>query len=284
MTPPTYTPAVRSKVALLTSMCLTVILGWTSPNQALAASTLIVCVHKASGEIYAKGKEPCRKGFRKVIVNLRGPQGPVGVTGVTGPQGSTGVAGPQGPTGATGPQGAIGAQGPTGATGATGATGPQFPSYYGSFYDTTTQTNPLANTAMAMTFNEVTNGVNGVVANGVSIVSGSRITLANAGVYNIQFSAQIDKTDAGDDDIDIWLAKNGSNVSWTNSRQTLSGTGTEKFIASWNFIVLAAAGDYFELKWSSADTAMQLLASIASSGPARPGIPSVILTVTYAGA
>jgi len=73
-------------------------------------------------------------------------------------------------------------------------------------------------------------------------------------------------------------------VSWTNSRQTLSGTGTEKFIAAWNFLVVAAAGDYFELKWSSADTAMQLLASIAASAPARPGVPSVILTVTYAGA
>lgn len=74
-----------------------------------------------------------------------------------------------------------------------------------------------------MTFNEVTDGLNGVIANGVSVVSGSRITLANAGIYNIQFSAQIDKSDAGNDDIDIWLAKNGANVSWTNTSQTLVG-------------------------------------------------------------
>ena len=103
-------------------------------------------------------------------------------------------------------------------------------------------------------------------------------------MYNIQFAAQIDKTDAGDDEIDIWLAKNGTNVSWTNSRQTLSGTTTQKFIAAWNYMVVASAGDYFEIKWSSADTGMQLLAAVASSGPARPGIASVFLTVTYAGA
>lgn len=239
---------------------------------ASAASSLVVCVNKTTGHIYAKGKKPCRKGHRKVIIDLKRP------SVIPGPQGATG------PVGATGPQGPAGATGATGPAGATGAMGPQFPSYYGVFYDTTTQTNPVANTAMPMTFNEVTNGVNGVVANGVSIASGSRITLAHAGIYNIQFSAQIDKTDSGDDDIDIWLAKNGTNLSWTNTRQTLSGTGTQKFIAAWNFVVAASAGDYFELKWSSADTGMQLLAAVAASGPARPGIPSVILTVTYVGA
>jgi hypothetical protein len=131
-----------------------------------------------------------------------------------------------------------------------------------------------------MTLNEVTDGVNGVIANGVSVVSSSRITMANAGVYDIQFSAQIDKSDSGNDEIDIWLAKNGANLSWTNTKQTLVGATEEKYIAAWNFVVSAAAGDYFELMWSSADVNMQIVTVPASVSPARPGVPSLLVTVT----
>ena len=247
---------------------------------------LVVCVERGSGDISLKGDKPCDKGHRKVVVHLGGPQGVPGPQGEPGAIGATGATGPIGPQGVPGPQGNPGATGATGATGpqgATGAVGPQFPSYYGSFYDTTTQTNPIASTAMSVTLNEVTDGQNGVVANGVSVANGSRITMANAGVYDIQFSIQVDKTDGGDDDIDIWLAKNGSNVSWSNTQQTLSGTGTQKFVAAWNFVVEAAAGDYFELKWSSADTGMRLTTTVAANSPSRLGVPSVILTVTYVG-
>ena len=265
---------------------------WVQPAGAATASggerpRLVLCVERSTGDISIKGDRPCGKGHRKVVLRLSGPQGAPGPQGNPGATGATGATGPTGPQGVPGPQGNPGATGATGATGpqgATGAMGPQFPSYYGSFYDTTTQTNPVASTAMSVTLNEVTDGQNGVVANGVSVVNGSRITLANAGVYDIQFSIQVDKTDAGDDDIDLWLAKNGNNVSWSNTQQTLSGTGTQKFVAAWNFVVEAATGDYFELKWSSADTGMRLLTTVAANSPSRPGVPSVILTVTYVGA
>lgn len=274
--------------ALLTIALVAVVL---EANRVVAAqpgaTRVFVCVEKATGLMYLKGRKPCEKGKRKVLLTRTGPQGPAGPTGPAGPQGPSGPTGLPGPDGSTGPGGSFGPQGPAGSTGPTGPAGPSgpaFPSYYGSFYDTTTQTNPTANTAMSVTFNQVIDGQNGVVANGVSIVSGSRITVANAGVYNIQFSIQADKTDAGDDDIDIWLASNGANLPWTNTRQTLSGTGSQKFVAAWNFVVRADAGDYFELKWSSADADMRLLATGAATGPVRPAAPSVIVTVTYAGA
>jgi hypothetical protein len=69
---------------------------------------------------------------------------------------------------------------------------------------------------------------------------------------NIQFSAQFDKTDSGDDKVDIWLSKNGSNVANTNTEMTLVGNNG-KHVAAWNLFVNAAAADYFELCWSSAD-------------------------------
>ena len=145
--------------------------------------------------------------------------------------------------------------------------------YYGAFYSTQDQTNAGATTANKMTYN-VTD-----LSSGVTIVSNSRITIANGGVYNIQFSAQLDKTDSGDDVVDIWLCKNGSNVANTNTQITLVGNNG-KHVAAWNFVVQAQAGDYYELCWSSPDAAVFLNYVAAASTPTRPAIPSVILTVT----
>ena len=145
---------------------------------------------------------------------------------------------------------------------------------YGSFYDTTTQINPVANTPNSMSFNET------AITNGVSI-SGSispfntYIKTENAGVYNIQFSAQVDKTDGGTDNIDIWIRKNGIDLLDTATVLTLP-TNNSKVVAAWNWFVQSAANDYYQLIWSSADTDMRLLAEVSSSQ--HPGIPSVIAT------
>lgn len=148
---------------------------------------------------------------------------------------------------------------------------------HGSFYSNVDQTNPVANTARAMTFN------NTVTANGASIVSNSQITINKIGVYNIQFSAQVSKTGGGTGVIDIWLSKNGAPVDWTNtSIPVTSGTPA---VAAWNFVEnVTVANTYFELMWSSADTLVSLDAVAANTNPTRPGIPSVIVTVTPVGA
>jgi hypothetical protein len=146
--------------------------------------------------------------------------------------------------------------------------------YYGSFYSTQTQSNPVADTPMAITYNQTDS------ANGISIVDGSRITIHNTGIYNLQFSAQLDKTDSGSDDVDIWLRHAGEDVPWSNTKVTLSGNNA-KLVASWNFLLDSNTVDqYWELMWSSADTSMRIYAQGAETGPVRPGIPSVILTVT----
>ena len=152
--------------------------------------------------------------------------------------------------------------------------GPQ--SYYGSFYSTQDQTNGGATVANKMTYNTTD------ISNGVSIVSNSRITIANSGVYNLQFSAQVFKTSGGTSKIDIWLCKNGSNVANTNTEMEVTGN-SHGSVAAWNFFVNAAAGDYYELCWSSADTTMILDYQAAGTSPTRPAIPSVILTVNKIG-
>lgn len=105
------------------------------------------------------------------------------------------------------------------------------------------------------------------------------MTLVNLEVADGQSSAQIEKSDLGSDDFDTWCAKNGANTSWTSVTQTLVGSTEEKYIAAWNFMVSAHAGDYFELMWSSPDTFMRLVAAPAQVSPACPGVPSVIVSV-----
>jgi hypothetical protein len=158
----------------------------------------------------------------------------------------------------------------------TGGGGPSFNTAtgsYGSFYDTTTQTN-VAGTARSMSLN-TTDITNGVSISGSTSPFNTYIKVANAGVYDIQFSAQIDKTDSGTDEIWIWIRKNGTNLSDSATSVQLVGNGAH-YVAAWNFFVNAAAGDYFQLMWYSPDANVRLHAEPAFG--VVPGIPSLIVT------
>ena len=124
-----------------------------------------------------------------------------------------------------------GATGPAGPTGAGGALG-----YYGSFYDTENQLNPTASFPNAMKVNSV------YEANGVSITNGNdKLTFANSGTYNIQFSTVFSKSNASPTDIDVWFSKNGSYITQSNTQFSIAGSST--IIASWNFINTVNAND-----------------------------------------
>jgi hypothetical protein len=107
----------------------------------------------------------------------------------------------------------------------------------------------------------------------------SRIVIANAGTYNIQFSAQIDKTDGGSDDVTIWLDVDGNNVARSATDLTIPNN-PGRDVAAWNWVYTFTAGQYFRLMWSTPDNRMRLLAAGTRTGPVRPAVPSVILTVT----
>jgi hypothetical protein len=144
---------------------------------------------------------------------------------------------------------------------------------YGSFYSTQTQTN-VAGTARSMSLN-VTDITNGVSISGSTNPFNTYIKTANAGVYNIQFSAQIDKTDSGTDNVYVWVRKNESDLSDTATSVTLVGNSAQ-YVAAWNFFVNAAANDYFQLMWYSTDANIRLHAEPAFG--VVPGIPSLIVT------
>jgi hypothetical protein len=143
---------------------------------------------------------------------------------------------------------------------------------YGSFYDTTTQTAAAINTAYAMTFNTVDLSVG--VTRGTPT---SRIYVDTLNVYNVQFSAQVDKTAGGVGFVWIWLRKNGVNVPDSAGQIRIQGNNAE-VLAAWNYIIQLNAGDYIELMWEVDNTSVILLAEAASA--VHPSIPSIILTVT----
>lgn len=143
---------------------------------------------------------------------------------------------------------------------------------YGSFYDTTTQTAAAINTAYAMTFNTTDLSV-GVTRGSPT----SRIYVDRPNVYNVQFSAQLDKTRGGDALIWIWLRKNGVDVPDSAGQVRVQGNNSE-LLAAWNYLVQLNAGDYIEIMWEVDDTSVQILYDPATA--VHPAIPSVILTVT----
>lgn len=150
--------------------------------------------------------------------------------------------------------------------------------YWGAFYDTLDQTNGGTTAANLMLF-DTSDPLN----NGITMVDGSKLTFTNAGVYNIQFSAQFVKTDSNNDDVDIWIKKNGVDIPYTNSVATLTGNNG-KLIAAWNFMLSLDSGDYIQFYWHSADLDMSLQHIDAGVNPTRPMTPSIILTaqmVTY---
>lgn len=143
---------------------------------------------------------------------------------------------------------------------------------YGSFYDTTSQTAAAINTAYAMTFNTVDLSVG--VTRGTPT---SRIYVDTLNVYNVQFSAQVDKTAGGVGLVWVWLRKNGVNVPDSAGQIRIQGNNAE-ILAAWNYVIELNAGDYIELMWEVDDTSVILLAEAASA--VHPSVPSVILTVT----
>lgn len=145
---------------------------------------------------------------------------------------------------------------------------------HGSFYSTVTQTNPVANTVNLITLNSTVNATNVRF----DIVNPSRIYVDYSGVYNFQFSLQLDKSGGAASSVYIWYRVNGVDAPYSASTVVIDGPNAE-VVSSWNFMLTLNAGDYFELVWSSPDTAVVMGATPAS--PPVPAVPSVIMTVVY---
>jgi hypothetical protein len=157
-------------------------------------------------------------------------------------------------------------------TGANGSIG-----YWGAFWDMTDQTVTSTTTAYVVNLGNA-NADN----DGVSVVSGNQITVANAGVYNIAVSVQVVSTNSQIHDAWFWFRKNGTNIPASCSQISVpqSHGGTDGALIFYvNIFEKMAAGDYIQLVWSTDNTAVSLQHVDALTSPTRPDIPSVILTI-----
>lgn len=152
---------------------------------------------------------------------------------------------------------------------------------YGAFEDTTDQT-ATANTATVMTFNTTD------YANGISVVTSggkaSRLTVAQAGIYNLQFSVQFENVDTQEHDVTIWLRKNGTDITGSaglvgvpSSHGGISGHA----LIGWNYFITFAANDYIEILWSTPDVDVSIQAYAAGTSPTRPSTASVVATLSF---
>lgn len=155
---------------------------------------------------------------------------------------------------------------------------------YNQFQSDQDQTAANVATAYALTLN-----VNDF-PNGISVVSNSRITVSDEGVYLINFSIQVQNTTNDVQYFDVWFRKNGTDISTSNSQFSLparksSGTASS-LIAVTPFMVDLAANDYVEIMWRVSDTgvSIQYLPAVSASPgvtPAIPATPSAIVTVQF---
>ena len=150
---------------------------------------------------------------------------------------------------------------------------------YGAFQDSTDQTAANTTTAYAVTFDTTD------FSNGVTLSNSSRLNVAQAGIYNLQFSIQFTNTTNASQDVDVWFRKNGTNIDKSNSRFGFAprkGAGDPfHTIAALNFFVSLAANDYVEIMWRTTDVGVQIEHYTTSSSPTRPAIPSVIATLSF---
>jgi hypothetical protein len=150
--------------------------------------------------------------------------------------------------------------------------------YYGAFSDILDQTITSTTTAYPMNF-RVTD-----LSNGVSVVNNNRVLFANAGVYNLQYSAQFTNSSTSTEvGVSVWIRKNGVDVTGSNGYIQLpkKGSGLNgETLPSWNFVLSLAAGDSIVWYWRADNIAASITAFPAGTSPTRPSTASTILTVT----
>ena len=147
--------------------------------------------------------------------------------------------------------------------------------YYAMYQDVLTQTIAVINTGYPIKFRTLD------LSNGVSVVSDSRITFANTGIYNLQFSVQLENSDTQEHDVTIWLRKNGVDVVGSAGFVAVvskHGGINGHVLPSWNYLLDVIAGEYYELVWSATST--QVTMPFIAAGSPPPSTASAIFTVT----
>jgi hypothetical protein len=121
------------------------------------------------------------------------------------------------------------------------------------------------------------------IADGITLVDGSKMTVPSVGKYSLQFSFQFKNTNNAQEDVTVWLRINGVDLANSATQYTIPARKSASIfgygVASLTFLLDLAANDYVEMLWVPSSTTVTLEHLPASLSPAYPAIPSVIATM-----
>jgi hypothetical protein len=143
--------------------------------------------------------------------------------------------------------------------------------YFGAFTDTARQT-ALINTATAVKWRD-TIGLNQTSIELNSSIDPTRILVVKSGTYLVQYSLQVSNTQIANDEISIWIRRNGA--AYPNTlRQFLTGAVGVKNFFTGQFMVVFGEDDYLELFFSVKHNQTHLFKTNSLTNPSRPATPS----------
>lgn len=126
-----------------------------------------------------------------------------------------------------------------------------------------------------------------VVGTGVTVESNSRLKFSNPGYYLITMRLQFANRGNSAQEIEVWAKNTGDNYPLSGSRFDIAA---RKSTDVWSHITASISGvfdvqdistDYLEMAWWSDGADVVLETYPEGTSPARPAIPSVILTATF---
>lgn len=155
---------------------------------------------------------------------------------------------------------------------------------YGQFTSNTDQTAAAVDVAYALTY-DVSDFLDGI-----TLSSGSRLTVPDAGIYCVNYSIQFKNTTNDVQDIDIWLRKNGADIPDTNSRFSIparkSAGSASHLIAATPIMVELALGDYIQIMWHVTNIGVSIeqfpaVTAVPGTTPALPATPAAFVQVEF---
>ena len=146
-----------------------------------------------------------------------------------------------------------------------------FEIYFGAFTDTAKQM-ALINTATAVKWRD-TIGQNQTAIGLNTSLDPTRILVVKSGTYLVQYALQVTNPQVANDEISIWIRRNGAGYPNT-LRQFLTGAVGVKNIFTGQAMIVFGEDDYLEVFFSVKHNQTQLLKTSSLTNPSRPATPS----------
>lgn len=147
---------------------------------------------------------------------------------------------------------------------------------YGAFFDTSRQI-ALVNTATPIKWRDtISNSLIYIGSN--SNAEPTKLMVLNKGVYWIQYTIQGMNTQVANDELSVWIRRNGSAFPNTLRQFYTGAIGTRNSFSGQAIIPFGDA-DYLELFFSVRHIQTQLIKTNSLSNPSRPAIPSAQILI-----